>query len=136
VLAVDASIADRVVQFVADALNFSPIVIGPVSAFRSTATQWWMRELWGGRAAPPGTSDHEAGFALDINNFSSMSAGVQLGVLGSAAISAFVRNVPGEPHHFFAGSYGPFGSRQAAIDYNQGRLAAQGGVVRNLPLCR
>jgi hypothetical protein len=138
VLAVDASIADRVVLFIEQSLSFSPVRIGPYSAFRSSAIQWLGYQLNPSLWGESWKSAHEAGFAVDINNYSSMSRTAQAGVVAAATANGFVQSLlyRNEPWHFFAGSYGPFGSRAAAIEFNQRRLAAYGGNVRDLPMCR
>jgi hypothetical protein len=120
--------------------RFSP----RVSSIRSTARQtdiyhsWLMGQFIPGAhspfplAAPPGTSDHEAGFALDID------AGDSQSDIDNLASLYNFHPIPGDPGHYAHDSnsnYGPYGNQGAAIAANQRVFAAAGSRVSKLPEC-
>jgi len=140
-ITVDASVGDAAIGVLDEAAGFGARTASP-GGFRTTAWQAEHHALWlAGQvqlmmrspvlllpqrayAAPPGRSSHEAGFAIDIGNWSRLSPTQQVGVVAAAAKYGFRQGQEGELHHFSTtdgGRWGSHGSRSAAIAANQGQ---------------
>ncbi len=127
-ITVDASIAASAQAFLNYAVQ-QGAQIRVESSFRTTGRQreiFVMRYVMGlgtKPAAPPGTSNHEAGFALDIY----VSDASQPIVTAAANLFGF-RELPGDPGHFdWRFGYGPYANYPEARDANQAQAA--GGSV-------
>ncbi|HLB36951.1 MAG TPA: RHS repeat-associated core domain-containing protein [Gemmatimonadales bacterium] len=133
---VDQSIAIRTRDFLNDAVALG-WGGGINESFRTTQQQTRLSQKpppGTPIVATPGTSSHEAGFALDLD-FKSVSCGEQKALLRAAATHGFTNTgIRGEPWHFFAGTYGPYPSKTAAILHNQAVVEKAGGVGA-LPFC-
>jgi RHS repeat-associated protein len=120
---VDQDIAQRAQNFLiaAVALGYEGEV---TSGLRTTQRQ---RELYnarrpGDRVARPGTSPHEAGFALDLS-WEYQSCESRRAPLDAARGFGFRQSYPtDDPVHFFSGTYGRYGEKATAIRENQGTL--------------
>jgi RHS repeat-associated protein len=107
--------------------------VGPRSSFRTFDQQF---SLWGSRqvkldrsdlpVAQPGSSNHELGYAIDINNYRHMSPLEKAAVDLFAWLHGFSNSVTGDPVHFeHKSAPTAYGARRAAI---QEAEAASGSV--------
>jgi hypothetical protein len=103
------------------------------SAFRTRERQQQLRDQFGSRAAPPGTSLHEKGMALDLNR---NQAG-ELEGLGLLGKFGFERPIAKEPWHIQASGVLQEMAKQGVYssDYtsNQTGVVPQGGNTSAVP---
>ncbi len=120
-LLIDSNIAPSMTAFVQDVRN-SGIPVTVNLAFRTTADQTVLnndRVNNPNPVAPPGTSCHESGFAIDLNGISKLSASDN--VLVSQIASKYgISPIANDPPHFQANpvDYG-YSSKLDAIQKNQ-----------------
>jgi RHS repeat-associated protein len=140
---VDQSIAARTSKFINDAvaLGYTEDQGGAINeSFRTTAeqTELYNRRGQGNvseRVAKPRNSPHEAGFSLDFN-FREACPEARKALLKAAKLNGFGQSYPeDDPAHFFAGEWGPFSGKTAAIKHNQNAVQGVGGSKANFSAC-
>ena len=133
-ITVDASVASEARAFINTAVRLGANV-QITSSFRTTATQtrYFVEYMYGRRSYPvawPGTSYHEAGFAIDIS-WANINASSRNSIIQAGSAFGFEQIVRNDAVHFaWTGGYGPYGSKDNAIFQNQLRAASG-----NIPSC-
>jgi RHS repeat-associated protein len=116
---VDESISAKAIEFIHRAVEYGWDG-GINSTFRTTPkqTELFNNRKKGERVAEPGTSSHEAGFAIDLD-WASVTPEAREALSRAATECGFWQTVRGDPQHFFPKTYGPYKWNKPAIRANQ-----------------